>query len=123
MIAHSKSEERVQLEFMNWCRRRGLQDESFKVAHHIPNGGKRGKREAHVFKLMGVVAGIPDVFIPIPNDTYHGLYIEFKTDGGSVSKTQKEVHRIISGNGYAVHVCWSTEEAIEVTEAYLEKRR
>lgn len=119
MVSRSKeSEYIIQVRYINWCHRRALTNESWKVVHHIPNGGNRSAREGQRFKLMGVVAGIPDVFVPIPNDVYHGLYIEFKNDRGSVSKVQKEVHRIIRGNGYYVAVCRSTEEAIEVTKKY-----
>jgi len=115
-----KSEYMIQVEFMNWCRKRALVDERWSVAHHIPNGGsRRSAREGMKFKLMGVVAGIPDVFIPIPNNSFNGLYIEFKNDSGSVSKVQKNVHSVIRGNGYAVAVCRSAEEAIRVAEDYI----
>jgi len=113
-----ESEDRIQIKFMNWMRKHARKDPRYLCAHHVPNGGKRGRREASNFKLMGVVAGIPDVSIPVPNETYHGLYIEFKTVIGRVSDVQKEIHKVIRGNGYFVAVCRSMEEAIQVVEDY-----
>ena len=53
-------------------------------AHAVPNGGARGdsKKAAAIrgaqLKAEGVKSGVADVFIPYPNDGFHGLYIEFK---------------------------------------------
>lgn len=35
---------------------------------HVPNGGGRSKAEAGILKAMGVLAGIPDLFIMGPAD-------------------------------------------------------
>ena len=118
MTKKHESEDMIQISFMNWMRKHAREDERYVVAHHVPNGGKRGKREASTFKMMGVVPGIPDVSIPVPNDTYHGLFIEFKTVTGRVSPVQKEIHAKLKSNGYAVAVCRSHEEAIEVVLKY-----
>ncbi len=112
------SEDAIQIELANWLRRRARIDARYHHCYHIPNGGNRSAREGAKFKLMGVVAGIPDLFIGIPNATFHGLYIELKTATGRVSKVQKEVHRIARGNGYAVAVCRSAAEAIETILNY-----
>jgi len=116
MAKNHESEDFIQMKFMNWIRKKAREDERFKVAHHIPNGGSRSRSEGARFKILGVVAGIPDVFIPIPNDTYHGLYIEFKTEVGRVTPVQKEVHKVLEENGYNVVVCRSAEEAIDAVE-------
>lgn len=44
----------------------------------IPNGGSRDIREAVRLKRQGVKAGVSDMFLPIPNSMYHGLFIELK---------------------------------------------
>lgn len=91
------------------------------LIYHVPNGGKRGKREAGRFKAMGVRAGVPDVVVPIPSRGYAALYIEMKSKDGPVRKEQKafllELHRV--GN-FAV-VCRSAEEAWGEIRHYLQK--
>ncbi len=115
-----QSEDRIQTIFMNWIRKRARTDPRYGHAYHIPNGGRMSKRRGQCLKLMGVVAGIPDVFIGIPNSQYHGLYIEFKTPTGKVSPVQKAIHKVIRGNGYQVEVCRSVEQAQKVVEDYEE---
>ena len=44
----------------------------------IPNGGYRNPREAANLKRQGVKAGVSDIFLPLPTDKYHGLFIEMK---------------------------------------------
>ena len=91
------------------------------LMHHIPNGGKRSKSEAARFKLQGVKAGVPDIFLPCARGGYHGLYIELKrTKGGKISAAQKEWIDALRGQGYKVIVCYGFDEAREVIISYLE---
>lgn len=43
------------------------------------NEGKRTKKSGYFLKLIGLKAGLPDYHLPVPNDKYHGLWIEMKT--------------------------------------------
>ena len=114
------SEDKIQIVFMNWCRWIAkFRDGRLMLMHHIPNGGKRSKREGHTFKLMGVVPGIPDLFLPVPIGEFHGLYIEFKTMTGRLSLAQKEVIPMLDARGYKVEVCRTVEQAITAVERYL----
>lgn len=36
------------------------------IVFHVPNGGGRSKAEAGIFKAMGVLAGMPDLFVMGP---------------------------------------------------------
>jgi hypothetical protein len=90
---------------------------------HIPNGGKRGEREANKFRAMGVVAGIPDLFLSIPTETHHGLYIEMKTPTGKLSPEQKEVHIKLVSEGYKVIICRSLEDFKKEIKEYLKNSR
>ena len=91
------------------------------LMHHIPNGGKRSKSEAARFKVQGVKAGVPDIFLPCARGGYHGLYIELKrTKGGKISAAQKEWIDALRGQGYKVIVCYGFDEAREVIISYLE---
>jgi len=74
---------------------------------HVPNGGKRRKREAAIFKAMGVKAGVPD--IPFLHDGRCFL-IELKADDGTLSDNQKAAHKFIRKAGCPVAVCRSLGE-------------
>jgi len=81
-----------------------------KTIFAIPNGGKRNVIEAVNFKRMGVLKGVPDLFIPHPKKGYNGYFIELKTSKG---KTSKEQDLLIGGlrlNSYAVDVINSFED-------------
>lgn len=60
-----------------------------KLLFNIANGGKRDKKEAARLKLEGVRPGVPDLCLAIPNGKYSALYIELKTDKGSLSDKQE----------------------------------
>ena len=65
------------------------------MMYHIPNGGSRGKVEAIRFKAEGVKAGVPDICLPVPRGTWHGLYIELKRrEGGQgIARTDEMAGR------------------------------
>lgn len=86
---------------------------------HIPNGEKRDAVTGARLKRMGVKAGIPDIFLPIPKGQWHGLFIEMKTDKGVLSKSQRERIESLRQNGYRVDVCRGFLKAKETIEEYM----
>jgi hypothetical protein len=71
-------------------------------------------------KAAGAKRGIPDLFLPVPIDSYHGLYIELKrVKGGSLSPEQKIWASLLRQQGYMVAVCKGATEAKEIIEKYL----
>lgn len=70
-------------------------------------------------KRMGYCKGWPDLFFPLPNRNFHGLFIEFKSVGEKEKVHQKELRMRLEKLGYKCFVCWSVEEAIIVLEVYL----
>lgn len=88
----------------------------------IPNGGYRNPREAKNLKDQGVMSGIPDLFLAIPNSNYCGLWIEMKRKGlGKLTKYQKEMHKILSEKNYSVVTAYGWEEAANYINIYLGK--
>lgn len=86
----------------------------------IPNGGKRHIKTAMTMKKEGVSKGFPDLFLPVPNSAYHGLFIEMKRQkGGTLSKEQKAWIEYLNSVGYQAVVCKGFLEAKEVIECYL----
>ena len=73
----------------------------------VPNGGKRGVREASLMKAEGVDRGVPDwlLFQPSKEGEYVGLAIEFKAPtGGRTSADQARWHEALRGRRWRVEV-------------------
>ena len=86
---------------------------------HIPNEGKRSARYGAELKRLGMRRGFPDLFFPIPNKAFHGLFVEMKYGKGRLSEDQKAWLSILDERGYACLVCYSCSDAIKVIENYL----
>lgn len=86
---------------------------------HIPNGGKRDRKEAARLKAEGVKPGVPDVFLPAPRGGYHGLWIELKVDGGKPSKEQRDWLEYLNGAGYCALLCYGWQTAQMEIEQYM----
>ena len=72
----------------------------------VPNGGTRNIIEAQQLKATGLTPGIPDMIL-----LYNGCYgIEFKTEYGIVSPSQKKIHEIWRDNNIPVFIIKSENE-------------
>lgn len=117
-----RSEDTEQIAVINWARWEQETHPELKLLHHCPNGGSRHKAEAVKMKQMGVVAGIPDLCLPVPKGVYCGLYIELKYDDGRLEDSQKEMLALLAENGHYCAVCYGADEAIEVLHEYISMR-
>lgn len=90
------------------------------LMHAIPNGGARGndtqtnKIRGAMLKAEGVKKGVPDIFLPVPMNGYHGLYIEMKVADrkkGRPSDEQKAFLDSVGKLGYAYAICYGANEA------------
>lgn len=118
---NTPNEDVEQAQLFAWAQYASGKYPELALMHHIPNGGKRGKAEAARFKLQGVKAGVPDIFLPSARGGCHGLYIELKrVKGGRVSAAQEEFIKALRAQGYRVAVCFGMEQAREVIVEYLE---
>lgn len=80
---------------------------------HVPNGGRRGKREAAELRMAGVKAGVPDVLVFTPaKDAPKGCALELKALKGTVSEEQRTWLAQLAGLGWAVVVAYGYEDAI-----------
>ena len=93
-------EDQIQHEIVKHCVRQGI------FVFHTPNGGHRSMREAMRFKAIGVVAGIPDLFIPALS-----LWLEVKTAKGRLSPAQRKIHKTLIAIGHRVATVRSLDEA------------
>ncbi len=86
----------------------------------IPNGGWRAKAQAIKLQLEGVRSGVPDLFLPVPANGKHGLFIEMKrTKGGRLTPEQREWLKYLCDAGYAGHCCAGFESARKAVELYI----
>ncbi len=88
------------------------------VIYANPNGGLRDMGTAIKLKAEGVKKGIPDLFLPLAKNGYHGLFIEMKIEGGRASKEQKEWIEKLNANGYRAVICVGYKTAIEELKNY-----
>lgn len=85
----------------------------------IPNGGRRNLIEAVNLKRMGVLAGVPDLFLAKSNNTYNGMFIEMKASKGKESEAQQNISSILQAKGYAYVVCKDFQEFCIAIKFYL----
>ena len=81
-------EHNLQAACVNWFRYQHRTIEKMLIA--VGNGGKRDAITGAMLKAEGVLAGVSDLILLIPNKRYHGLLIEMKTKTGRQSEAQKE---------------------------------
>lgn len=89
---------------------------------HTPNGGGRDAAEGAHFKRLGVVAGVPDLFLAVPMGPWHGLFVEMKRRSAKSCATaaQRLQMRLLERRGYYCLVAKGADAAILAITAYLD---
>lgn len=105
-----------QIKLFNWIH---LQPQIKDLAFMIPNEGKRSLILGHLYKRMGLRSGTPDIFIPYPTKTHHGLFIELKYGRNKATPAQLKFIEKLKSQGYAAEVIWGADAAIECIINYL----
>ena len=111
------SEHNEQVALFKWVELSGIPE--LKLLHAVPNGGKRDIVTAIKLRNEGVKPGVPDMFLPVARNGWHGLFIEMKTEEGRLSPLQKEWIAELEKQGYFVAVCRGWEMAKETLKEYL----
>lgn len=139
-VRPSSPEYQQQIAVMGWMAECGLNNIEYRMAFHIPNGGSRTKSEASRFKLEGVKAGVPDIFIPVPKGKFSGLFVEMKKYSqrpksepfcpitnkgalGGLSNEQKQWAVDLTYMGYKWVCAYGASEAIEEIYNYLNQTK
>lgn len=117
---------RLQYEVFQWWR-----SSDFGVPRHlffhVPNGsvlgGTKWDREirARMLKLTGMQNGVADCFLSVPRRTWHGMYIEFKTQTGKTSPEQDAFLASVEFQGYFTAVIRSFDDATKMISEYLKQ--
>jgi len=108
------NEEAEQTALFEWAEYKHLD-----MIFHIPNGSNKSISQAVKFKRMGLKSGVPDIFLAIPMNGFHGLFIEMKAKKGVISATQKEWLKRLNEQGYRAVVAKGFDEAVKVIEEYM----
>ena len=118
-ISHRHQESDIQKACVNWFR--ATHRPLAKLLFSIPNGGSRHPLEAKNMKAEGIVEGVADLCLAVPNKDYHGFYIEMKTNNPKTYQkpAQKEWQELIQEQGYKYVVCRSRIEFSEEINNYL----
>lgn len=113
-------EHNLQTACVNWFR---YQYPTFsKMLIAVPNGGRRDAITGAMLKAEGVLAGVADLILLIPNRRYHSLLIELKTKSGTQSKAQKEWQQEVERLGYSKYILVrSIDEFINAINDYLKQ--
>ncbi len=109
------TESHEQKQLIQWCRT----DPRFQYLFHVPNESIGGPGWLTRNRQMGVKAGVPDLFYPVPMHGYHGLFIEMKTKTGRTNAEQKKWIGALETFGYKVVVAHGWEQAREALVSYV----
>ena len=67
---------------------------------------------------MGILAGVPDIFIAEPRHGWHGLFVEMKVKPNKPTDKQERMIDHLRLRGYRVKVCYLFEEFCEAVKDY-----
>ena len=88
-----------------------------------PNGGARHIGTAIKLKQEGVTAGVADLFLMIPANGLHGLFIEMKADKNArLQQNQEQFLTLAESIGYGAEVAYGFEEGQKIIQKYLQER-
>lgn len=114
----NNDESRIQQACVRWFRYQYPQYARLLFA--VPNGGARSATTAAILKGEGVVSGVADLLLLVPNSEYHGLCIEMKTRTGRQSDSQKEWEKAVTAQGYKYILCRNVDAFIEDVRGFLD---
>ena len=107
-----------QAKVIDWAKANERNYPYLQLLHCSLNGVKMTKAQAGRAIAQGMLSGVPDLFLPVPKNGYHGLFIEMKYGSNKVTENQEKFLQNAANVGYAVSVCYSANEAIKRIEDY-----
>ena len=114
------AEHREQVKLFAWAEWERIDRPELGLLFAVPNGGRRDKVTGARLKAEGVKAGVPDVWLPVARQGFHGLVIEMKADEkGRPSKEQVKWLAELTEQGFLAVVCHGCEAAKGVIVEYL----
>lgn len=119
-MSNCLTELQEQIEIFKWSKINLDKYPCLKYLNSSLNGIRLNIVQASLAKKSGLLKGYPDIFLPVKNSQYGGLFIELKrVKGGVVSPEQKDFLSFLNSQGYKAVVCKGSIEAINTIENYL----
>lgn len=112
-------EHRHQCALFRWAELQAGQHPELRLMFAVPNGGHRAKAVANKLKAEGVRAGVPDVCLPVARHGAHALWIEMKTERGTLRPHQRKWIEALNAQQHRAVVCYGVDEAITAVSGYL----
>jgi len=109
-----------------WARLHETRWPVLRLLFAVPNGaslaGGPGARARQMTRLKaeGLKPGVPDLWLPVANNTYRGLVIEMKVGHNKPRADQMKWLDAMNDIGWLAVVCWSADEAIEILKEYVD---
>ena len=122
-MKHLESIQQAQvIEWSRWAYKTGKYP-LLNMLHCSLNGVKLSGTQAKIAKGQGMLSGVPDLFLPVPRQSFHGLYIEMKSEKGCLTENQQWFLGNAESVGYKTVVCYGSKEAIAAIQAYYEQQK
>ena len=120
-MKHLESAQQAQVvEWSRWAYKTGKYP-MLNMLHCSLNGVKLSGTQAKIAKGQGMLSGVPDLFLPVPKNGYHGLFIEMKSEKGRVTENQHWFLTNAESLSYKTVICYSAKEAISAIQAYYDE--
>ena len=120
-MKHIESVHQAQVvEWSRWAYKTGKYP-MLNMLHCSLNGVKLSGTQAKIAKGQGMLSGVPDLFLPVPKNGYHGLFIEMKSEKGRVTENQHWFLTNAESLSYKTVICYSAKEAISAIQAYYDE--
>ena len=87
----------------------------------IPNGVATSATQGRILKAEGMVAGVADIILMVPNRQHHALCIEMKTAEGRQRPTQKAWQQAVEAHGYRYEVVRDFDSFYNLITEYLKQ--
>jgi hypothetical protein len=116
-----KMERSLQIAIVEWADGTGV--EELRYLHSSLNGEKLSIGQAIQARRAGMRSGVPDLCLPLPTESHHGLYIELKSGRGRLSPGQTKWAGFLRSRGYRVETCRTFDEARGVICEHVKNHR
>lgn len=111
------NESKLQANCVRWFR---LQYPKYsRLFFAVPNGANVNYSNRKTLVAEGLVRGVCDTVLAVPNETYHGFFIEFKWDKGKLTDDQQAFILEVQKQNYKVMVCRTFDDFFEAVNKYM----
>ena len=109
-----------QARIVKWARFWQIKYPGLKLLNGSMNGVHLTKAQAGKAKAAGMVAGWPDINLPVARGGFNGLYIELKVGRRKPQAHQEAILKALATQGHCCQAIWGSDAAIDFIKDYLE---